>query len=525
MSQRDDQNDAAVGSQVDDHLEDDFETEVVWTAGDPEVGATWVSNDDDDDGPSVWTPAVDGEFDEDAAALLDQLGIDFTDGWQASETLSLPVVAVVGRPNVGKSTLVNRIIGRREAVVEDMPGVTRDRVRYDAQWAGRDFILMDTGGYQDTRDELTAAVSAQALRAINEADVVMFIVDATVGATDADEAVVAVLRRAKVPVVLIANKVDDERTESDAAALWSMGLGEPWAVSALHGRGSGDALDAVVAALPEVSRHAAREHGPYRIALVGRPNVGKSSLLNSLAGETRVVVHHIAGTTVDPVDEVVMLNDEPWLLVDTAGIRRKVDHASGHEWYASLRTHTALERADVALVVIDSSLPLAEQDVRIASMAEEAGRAVVVVFNKWDLVDEDRQKQVEREYELDLQMISWAPRINIAATTTWHINRILPALRTSLKGWETRVPTSQLNRFIAELVAEHPHPVRGGKQSKIMFATQAGVRPPSFVLFTSGPIDAGYRRFVERRLREKFGFEGSPIRLMVRVREKRKPRT
>ncbi|MEY5145458.1 MAG: hypothetical protein RL745_827 [Actinomycetota bacterium] len=492
-----------------------------------DVNGAWVDAAPNGDGNfdenlDQWVqPALAGELDDDPDEMLAALGLEFVDGRTPSLSHNWPVVAVLGRPNVGKSTLVNRILGRREAVVEDLPGVTRDRVRYEAQWGGRDFILMDTGGIGATRDELASAVSEQALRALDEADVVMFVVDAQVGATDADEAVVSVLRKSKLPTVLIANKVDDERTEADAARLWSLGLGEPWPVSALHGRGSGDALDAIVACLPDQARNARDLAGPHRIALVGRPNVGKSSLLNSLAGHERVVVHHVAGTTVDPVDEVITLDDEPWVLVDTAGIRRKVDHASGHEWYASLRTQTAVERADIALVVVDASAPLAEQDVRIASLAEEAGRAIVVVFNKWDLVDEERQKYLEREYEQDLQMISWAPRINIAAKTAWHTNRILPALRRSLHGWQTRVATSALNRFVAELVAEFPHPVRGGKQSKILFATQAGVRPPSFVLFTTGPLDAGYRRFVERKLRERFGFEGSPIRITVRVRERR----
>lgn len=456
--------------------------------------------------------------------LLTSLGLAFTDARSAGEESLLPVVAVVGRPNVGKSTLVNRIIGRREAVVEDLPGVTRDRVRYETVWAGREFVLLDTGGYITSARGLAAQVAAQAERAINECDVVMFVVDATVGSLDEDEAVVRLLRRANVPVVLVANKVDDARTEADAASMWNLGLGQPWPVSALHGRGSGDMLDAVVEVLPEQGRDRSRLGAPRRLALVGRPNVGKSSLLNALAGDSRVVVHEVAGTTVDPVDEIVEMAGRTWVLIDTAGIRRKVDQASGHEWYASLRTHAALEKTDIALVVIDASEVLAEQDVRIATMAAESGRAVVMVYNKWDMVDIERQEYFERELQRDLHMMSWAPRVNLSAKTTWHVNRLVPALDTAWDGWTTRIPTHKLNRFLNDLVAAHPHPVRSGKQSKILFGTQIGICPPAFVLFTSGALDAGYCRFVERRLREEFGFAGSPIRIMVRIRRRERRR-
>ena len=453
--------------------------------------------------------------------LLASLGLEFTHGSVSEAAPLLPVVAVVGRPNVGKSTLVNRIIGRREAVVEDMPGVTRDRVRYETGWAGRDFVLVDTGGYLTGARGLAAQVAAQAERAMRESDVVMVVVDATVGAVDEDDAVLRVLRQAKVPVVLVANKVDDARIEAESSALWSLGLGQPWPVSALHGRGSGDMLDAVVGALPEQGRDESRSTGPRRIALVGRPNVGKSSLLNALAGDSRVVVHDVAGTTVDPVDEVVEMAGRTWVLVDTAGIRRKVDQASGHEWYASLRTHSALEKSEIAVVVIDAAEPLAEQDVRIATMAVESGRAVVIAYNKWDLVDEERQHYLERERERDLHMVAWAPRINISARTTWHVNRLVPALDAAWDGWNTRVPTHRLNQFLKDLVSSHPHPVRGGRQSRILFGTQTGVCPPTFVLFTTGVLEAGYRRYVERRLREEFGFTGTPLRVIVRIRQRR----
>jgi GTP-binding protein len=439
----------------------------------------------------------------------------------AEERGPLPVLAVVGRPNVGKSTLVNRILGRREAVVEDVPGVTRDRVAYDAEWNGREFTVVDTGGWDPDAKGMAERVRAQAEVAVNAADAVLFVVDATVGITDDDETVVRVLRTAGKPIVLAANKVDDQRGEAEAAALWNLGLGEPHPVSGLHGRGSGDLLDAVLEALPQAPREQEQAvGGPRRVAIVGKPNVGKSSLLNRLAGEERVVVDAVAGTTVDPVDELVELGGRTWRFVDTAGIRRRVKEASGHEYYASLRTRTAVERAEVAVVIIDASEPLSEQDQRIIGAVEEAGRALVVAFNKWDLTDDERRHYLEREIDRDLVRVQWAPRVNIAARTGWHVERLVPRLDEALAGWETRVPTGALNAFLGRLVAEHPHPVRGGKQSRILFGTQASTAPPNFVLFTSGLLDVSYLRFVERRLREEFGFTGTPVRVQVRPRKR-----
>ena len=480
----------------------------------PEVVA-WVDESDGDD--------VDTLVEAARAAAIAEFGDleEFLDEGGPDEVL-LPVVAVVGRPNVGKSTLVNRIIGRREAVVEDIPGVTRDRVNYEADWNGRDFLLMDTGGWQRDARGMAGQIAAQAERAINEADVVLFVVDATVGALDADEAVVRVLRKAGVPVILVANKVDDARTEADAAALWSLGLGEPQFVSALHGRGSGDLLDRVVDLLPEEGKGRTRGGGPRRVALLGKPNVGKSSLLNKLAGEARVVVDSVAGTTVDPVDELIVLGDREWWFVDTAGIRRRVREASGHEYYASLRTRAALEKSEVALVLVDASEPLSEQDLRLLSLVVETGRALVIAYNKWDLMDEDRQRYLEREIDRELVQVRWAPRVNVSALTGRHVQKLVPALDEALAGWEQRIPTSRLNAFLAELVAANPHPVRGGKQPRVLFGTQAATRPPTFILFTTGFLEAGYRRFVERRLREEFGFVGTPIRINLRIREKRR---
>ncbi|MGW2331933.1 ribosome biogenesis GTPase Der [Streptomyces sp. NPDC001700] len=435
----------------------------------------------------------------------------------------LPVLAVVGRPNVGKSTLVNRIIGRREAVVEDKPGVTRDRVTYEAEWSGRRFKVVDTGGWEQDVLGIDASVAAQAEFAIEAADAVVFVVDATVGSTDTDEAVVKLLRRAGKPVVLCANKVDGPSGEADAAMLWSLGLGEPQPVSALHGRGTGDMLDAVLEALPDAPAQTfgGTVGGPRRIALIGRPNVGKSSLLNKVAGEERVVVNEVAGTTRDPVDELIELGGVTWKFVDTAGIRRRVHLQEGADYYASLRTAAAVEKAEVAVILIDTSEPISVQDQRIITMAVEAGRAMVIAYNKWDTLDEERRYYLEREIETELGQIQWAPRVNVSARTGRHMEKLVPAIETALAGWETRVPTGRLNSFLGEIVSSHPHPIRGGKQPRILFGTQAGTRPPRFVLFASGFLEAGYRRFIERRLREEFGFEGTPIQISVRVREKR----
>ncbi|MGU3497183.1 ribosome biogenesis GTPase Der [Mycobacterium sp. C31M] len=448
--------------------------------------------------------------------------VGFDEGVDEEFAAPPPVVAVVGRPNVGKSTLVNRILGRREAVVQDIPGVTRDRVSYDANWVGRRFVVQDTGGWEPDAKGLQQKVADQAAVAMQTADAIIMVVDAVTGATSADEAAAKKLQRSGKPVYLAANKVDNERGEADAAALWSLGLGEPHPISAMHGRGVADLLDTVLEKLPEVSEvGTGGPGGPRRVALVGKPNVGKSSLLNRLAGDERSVVHDVAGTTVDPVDSLIELDGRPWRFVDTAGLRRKVGQASGHEFYASVRTHSAIDAAEVAIVLIDGSVPLTEQDLRVLSMVIDAGRALVLCFNKWDLVDEDRRYLLDKEIDRELVQVQWAPRVNISAKTGRAVQKLVPALETALSSWDTRIPTGRLNTFFKEIVAANPPPVRGGKQPRILFATQAASRPPTFVLFTSGFLEAGYRRFLERRLRETFGFEGSPIRINVRVREKR----
>ncbi|HEY7053537.1 MAG TPA: ribosome biogenesis GTPase Der [Mycobacterium sp.] len=452
--------------------------------------------------------------------MSDDTWVDESD-WGIANSVQPPVVAVVGRPNVGKSTLVNRILGRREAVVQDVPGVTRDRVSYDALWIGRRFVVQDTGGWEPDAKGLQQLVAEQASVAMRTADAIVLVVDATVGATTGDEAAARTLRRSGKPVFLAANKVDTERGEADAAELWSLGLGKPYAISAMHGRGVADLLDDVVAVLPEMSEGGAAT-GLRRVALVGKPNVGKSSLLNKLAGGERSVVHEVAGTTVDPVDSLIELGGEVWQFVDTAGLRRKVGQASGHEFYASVRTHGAIDAAEVAIVLVDASQPLTEQDQRVLSMVIEAGRALVMAFNKWDLVDEDRRYQLEREIDRELVQVQWAPRVNISAMTGRATQKLVPALQTALASWDTRISTGRLNSWLKEVVAATPPRVRGGRQPRILFATQATARPPTFVLFSTGFLEAGYRRFLERRLRETFGFEGSPIRINVRVREKRK---
>jgi GTP-binding protein len=435
------------------------------------------------------------------------------------QLLGLPIVALLGRPNVGKSTLINRFLGRREAIVEDTPGVTRDRVTYECEWNGREFMVMDTGGWEAKPDGISIGVSGIAELAMQEADVLALVIDSQVGAMDEDDILIRELRKKKKPIILIANKVDGPAEEAQAHALWNLGLGEPHFVSALHGRASGDLLDTIVQVLPEVGA-AQSQDGYRRVALIGRPNVGKSSLLNILAGTTRSLVDDIAGPTRDPVDELIELGGSIWRFIDTAGIRKRANQASGTDYYATLRTQVALERAEIAVVVLDASTPISEQDLRIITMVEEAGKALIIVMNKWDLVDEDRQISLDREVDRHLDQVEWAQRVNLAAKTGWHRDRLAPALRTALTSWEKRIPTSRLNSFLGTLISATPPPVRGGKQPKILYATQAGISPPRFVVFTTGFLEASYRRFIERRLREEFGFPGTPIQISVRVRER-----
>ena len=462
---------------------------------------------------------------EDAAVIdstrltLDEVTDQIWKWLKQRNLLGLPTIAVIGRPNVGKSTLVNRMIGRREAIVEDTPGVTRDRVKYEAEWNGRRFFLIDTGGWEVKPEGISEKITAGAEAAINEADLIMFVVDTQVGALDEDQSLVDLLRKSGKKVLLVANKIDNAEDEADGYALWNLGLGEPRFVSALHGRGSGDLLDLLIEQLPEVGTQQV-DDGFRRVALVGRPNVGKSSLLNALAGSARSLVDDAEGTTRDAVDELIEFGGSTWRFIDTAGIRRRAHQASGTDYYASLRTQIALERSEVALIIFDASQIITEQDIRIVSMADEAGKALVIVMNKWDLVDEERQLVLDREIDRQLERYPWVQRVNLSAKTGWHRDRLAPALRTALASWEKRIPTAKLNAFLGELVGANPPPVRSGKQPKIKFATQAGTCPPKFVIFATEFLESAYRRFIERRLREDFGFIGTPIEVAVKLKDR-----
>lgn len=453
---------------------------------------------------------------------LELLDLELGESEPGTYIPSPPVLAVVGRPNVGKSALVNRILGRREAVVQDEPGITRDRVSYKAEWNGRPFTLVDTGGWEIDAQGLNLSVAQQAEVAVELADAVLFVVDAMVGATQSDEEVVRMLRSSGKPVLLVANKIDDAHQEPEVAGLWSLGLGEPYAVSALHGRGVADLLDKALSILPKTSSVADDEYvGPRRVALIGRPNVGKSSLLNKATGTNRAVVSDVAGTTRDPVDEQVEIAGKVWRFVDTAGIRRRLHRQQGADFYSALRTAAALERAEVAVVLFDVTEPISEADIRIVQLALDSGRALVLAFNKWDQLDEERRIYLEKEIERDLAHVDWAPRVNISALTGRHLEKLVPALELALESWDKRIPTGKFNAFLQELQAANPHPLRGGKQPRILFGTQAAARPPKFVIFSSGFLEAGYRRFIIRRLRETYGFDGSPVEIGVRVRERR----
>ena len=393
---------------------------------------------------------------------------------------------------------------------------------YKAEWNGRPFTLVDTGGWEVGAEGLYLSVAQQAEIAVDLADAVLFVVDAIVGATQSDEEVVRMLRASGKPVLLVANKVDDAYQEPEAAALWSLGLGEPYAVSALHGRGVADLLDKALSLLPKTSSVAPEEYvGPRRIALIGRPNVGKSSLLNKATGTNRAVVSDVAGTTRDPVDEQVEIAGKIWRFIDTAGIRRKLHRQQGADFYSALRTAAALERAEVAVVLFDVTEPISEADIRIVQLALDSGRALVLAFNKWDLLDEERRIYLEKEIERDLAHVDWAPRVNLSALTGRHLEKLVPALELALESWDKRIPTGKFNAFLQDLQASNPHPVRGGKQPRILFGTQAAARPPKFVIFASGFLEASYRRFIIRRLRETYGFDGSPVEIGVRVRERR----
>ncbi|WP_052667429.1 ribosome biogenesis GTPase Der [Nitriliruptor alkaliphilus] len=439
---------------------------------------------------------------------------------------ALPRVAVVGRPNVGKSTLVNRILGRRVTIVEEKPGVTRDRTEHRAEWLGRPFLVVDTGGWEHAassagRDHpvegMSARIVEQAEAAIASADVVLFIVDVTVGALEDDERYAKLLRRSGTPTVLAANKVDAERQEALVHELWNLGLDEPHPVSARHGRGVGDLLDVVVAAMPappeDLAGAISDEDAVPRVALVGKPNVGKSSLFNRLLGEERSIVDAVPHTTRDAVDTMVEVDGEPWIFVDTAGMRRRYRTGEDTELFSVDRTRAAIEQADLVLFLLDASEGIGEQDQRLAALLRDAGRAFVLVCNKWDLVDDERREDLEKELDRLLSFAKWAPRINVSALSGRGLRRVMPQLRSVWTNYRRRVPTRELNRLLADAVAHQAPPRRGQKQLKLRYATQAETRPPRFVLFTNGTLPPGYKRYLERELREHHDFTGVPLLL------------
>jgi len=429
----------------------------------------------------------------------------------------LPIVAVVGRPNVGKSTLVNRIVGGRPAVTEEKPGVTRDRREFNAEWTGREFLLVDTGGWELTPGEpLTSEIRAQAEAAIHSADAVIFVVDATTGISDDDAGVVRLLRAAEIPVVLAANKIDEIGRRGLLDDLWRIGLGTPYGVSAFHGRGIGDLLDEVVRVLPEDEGPAESDDRP-RIAIVGRPNVGKSTLLNRLLGEDRVIVSDRPGTTRDPIDAVVSLDGREYRVTDTAGIRRKPQITEDSDFYAVLRAREALEKADVALLMIDALDGVTHQDQRIAAEVVEAGASLVVLINKWDAIDEEQRELTERSIPDRLGFVSWAPVLRLSAETGARVKRIGSAIEAVLANRARRVGTGQLNRSVRAWTSAHLPPVRKGRRPKILYAVQAAAAPPTFIVFISGgDLGDDYLRFLENRIRDEIDLTGTPIRILPR---------
>src|SRR6266542_3048455 len=426
-------------------------------------------------------------------------------------------VAIVGRPNVGKSTLVNRILGRRAAITQETPGVTRDRVTYQAEWAGRAFELVDTGGWEPRAKGLQARVVAQAERAMAEADLLVFVVDATTGISPEDAAIAARLRRGEVPVLLVANKVDGPGLEPQIGAFWSLGLGEPLPVSSLHGRGSGDVLDAMVERLGPERRQAPDQDLPA-VAIVGRPNVGKSSLLNRMAGAELAIVDPAPGTTRDTVDSVIGHHDRRYRVVDTAGMRRSFQHAEGADYFALVRSFQAVDRADVALLVLDAPTGVTEQDQKVAVRAVEAGAAVVLVANKWDLMDDEARQRFALDLERRLHFVEWAPLLRTSARTGRNVDKLWRHIDAVLAQRGQRVPTAGLNRWLEQASGRTPPPPARGRSVKVRYVTQARVDPPEFVFFTTGTLAPAYRRYLEHDLRRAFGFQGTPLRLVDRVR-------
>lgn len=439
-----------------------------------------------------------------------------------------PIVAIVGRPNVGKSTLFNRLVGERRAIVEDEPGTTRDRVYGSAEWGGIEFTVVDTAGLQDEQEIAASSVSEiarhtreQAKSAIDEADVIVFLVDAKTGLTSGDQEVADLLRRTDKPTILVANKADNLSRREDAVEFYSLGLGEPLPVSSIHGAGSGDLLDRIVEALPEFEEEPETE-GP-NIAIVGRPNVGKSRLLNALLGQERSIVSDVPGTTRDSLDTQLVWAGQPLTLVDTAGIRRKGRVEQGIEQFSVLRSMRSIDRSDVVLLVIDATESFTAQDLHIAGYVEEQKKGLVVVVNKWDLVDKGpttMETYRQRAQEV-LDFIPYAPLTFISAKFGQRVHQVLETALQVVEERNRRVTTAQLNKLLREAVAKHPPASKPGKWLKFYYATQVDVAPPTFVFFVNEPtqIHFSYRRYLENQLRETFGFTGTPIRMSFRGRE------
>jgi GTP-binding protein len=439
-----------------------------------------------------------------------------------------PVVAIVGRPNVGKSTLLNRIVGRREAIVEEKPGVTRDRKEVEAEWNGRQFVAVDTGGWLPSRNSLDAKVSEQSEKAMRSADVIMLVVDATVGVVEEDAQVAAVLRKLGRPVVVVANKVDDANRESSMWDFLEFGMGEPSAISALHGRGTGDLLDRVIALLPEEGATTDRaedddddsidapDDGPrvFAVAIVGRPNVGKSTLFNRLIGDERAVVHDMPGTTRDAIDTVVETDEGPIRFVDTAGMRRRSRIGEGTEYYSLVRALQAVDRSDVALLVIDATEGVTAQDQRLAERIDAAGCPIVILLNKWETLDADDREVVTREVGRKLHFTANSVVLKVSALTGKGIHRLLPALGEAIEAYHTRIPTKKVNDVVRAAQSAQPAP----HGARVLYATQGATDPPTFTLFANHELPPTYMRYLERKLREAFDLGATPIKLRVRRR-------
>ena len=428
-----------------------------------------------------------------------------------------PTVVIVGRPNVGKSTWFNRVVGEQAAIVEDRPGVTRDRNTRVAEWLGHRFFIVDTGGWLPKGDALADKVSRQVEEAVRSADLVIFMVDASVGPTDDDEMIAAWLRKAGVRVLLAANKADNDRRELERWELLHLGLGEPHPISALHGRRAGDFLDEVVALLPTTPEKQFFERSQEvsnvpRVALVGRPNVGKSTLFNRLVGEERSVVHDMPGTTRDAIDTLVETEDGPLIFVDTAGMRKKSRIDDSAEYYSLVRALRAIDEADVAMLVIDATESVTSQDLRLAERVDASGCPIMIVLNKWELLENEARRKVEADVSRKLHFLADSPVLKISALSGKGVHKLRPVLQDAIEQYQKRVPTRDVNRIIAE--AQQKQPAGGG--ARVLYAVQGATDPPTFTLFVNREIPAPYLRYLERSIREAFEFGATPIKLRVR---------